>query len=148
MAKSASTLLPASSNVGELNLHRTLLTVAGLKATIDSEGVWRIRKREKVPVLEVFKVEESGTGDILPPDFVAWRLDELPSLQQVQDLAVHVGTNGSEAEPSKPVIPVFEAEHHGSAITGVIQDMRFPEVNGKQTSTPISALEGGHEQPP
>lgn len=48
----------------------------GLKAIIpDSEtgGVWRIRKREKAPMVEVFKVEESGHGDILSPDFIEWR---------------------------------------------------------------------------
>ncbi|KAL8728538.1 MAG: hypothetical protein Q9181_005316 [Wetmoreana brouardii] len=45
-----------------------------LKDTItDDDGVWRIRKREKAPVIEVFKVEESGHGDILSGEFVEWR---------------------------------------------------------------------------
>lgn len=49
------------------------LTVAGLKTTIQEEGTWRIRKREKSSLIEVFKVEESGTGDIISPAFSAWR---------------------------------------------------------------------------
>ncbi|GKZ33901.1 decapping endonuclease targeting mRNA [Aspergillus brasiliensis] len=44
-----------------------------LKTTIQEEGTWRIRKREKSSLIEVFKVEESGTGDIISPAFSAWR---------------------------------------------------------------------------
>ncbi|ODM20454.1 Protein rai1 [Aspergillus cristatus] len=44
-----------------------------LKTTITQDGTWRIRKAEKSPVIEVFKVEESGHGDILSPEFTAWR---------------------------------------------------------------------------
>ena len=45
----------------------------GLKTTITEDGVWRIRRRERSPVVEVFKQEESGHGDILLPVFVEWR---------------------------------------------------------------------------
>ena len=45
----------------------------GLKRTITPNGIWRIRRRERSPVIEVFKIEESGYGDILAPDFVQWR---------------------------------------------------------------------------
>lgn len=45
----------------------------GLKATITTEGVWRIRKAEQSPCIEVFKLEESGHGDILSSEFVRWR---------------------------------------------------------------------------
>ena len=45
----------------------------GLKATITEGGVWRIRRRERSPVIEVFKLEEAGYGDILLPAFVEWR---------------------------------------------------------------------------
>ena len=45
----------------------------GLKRTITTNGIWRIRRRERSPVIEVFKNEESGYGDILPPEFVEWR---------------------------------------------------------------------------
>ncbi|KAI4127831.1 MAG: hypothetical protein LQ338_003011 [Usnochroma carphineum] len=45
-----------------------------LNATFTEDGgVWRIRKREKMPVIEVFKVEERGYGDILSKEFVEWR---------------------------------------------------------------------------
>ena len=45
----------------------------GLKTTITQDGTWRIRKAEKSPVIEVFKVEESGHGDILSSEFTDWR---------------------------------------------------------------------------
>ncbi|RJE21295.1 hypothetical protein PHISCL_06364 [Aspergillus sclerotialis] len=44
-----------------------------LRNTIHGDGTWRIRKLEKSPVIEVFKVEEHGFGDILSPAFSAWR---------------------------------------------------------------------------
>ncbi|KAJ5375376.1 hypothetical protein N7517_007382 [Penicillium concentricum] len=44
-----------------------------LKQTINKEGTWRIRKKEKSPVIEVYQVEEQGHGDILSPAFKAWR---------------------------------------------------------------------------
>ena len=47
--------------------------MVGLKGTITEGGVWRIRRRERSPVIEVFKQEESGYGDILLPAFVEWR---------------------------------------------------------------------------
>jgi len=53
----------------------------GLKCTITGEGVWRIRKREKIPMLQVFKVEETGYGDILSQSFVDWRLNQLPPVE-------------------------------------------------------------------
>lgn len=46
---------------------------SGLKETITSDGVWRIRRRERSPVIEVIKNEASGYGDILSPEFVEWR---------------------------------------------------------------------------
>lgn len=47
---------------------------SGLKETITSDGVWRIRRRERSTVIEVIKNEESGHGDIISPEFVEWRL--------------------------------------------------------------------------
>ncbi|KAL8869619.1 MAG: hypothetical protein Q9174_004138 [Haloplaca sp. 1 TL-2023] len=45
-----------------------------LKHTIpDDGGVWRIRKREKAPVIEVSKLEGSGNGDIMSREFLEWR---------------------------------------------------------------------------
>ncbi|KAL8781716.1 MAG: hypothetical protein Q9194_000220 [Teloschistes cf. exilis] len=61
---------------GNVCINFTANFLEWLKAAIpdgESGGVWRIRKREKGPVIEVFKVEESGHGDILSPDFIEWR---------------------------------------------------------------------------
>ncbi|KAJ5449608.1 Decapping nuclease rai1 [Penicillium daleae] len=44
-----------------------------LKQVIQGDGVWRIRKVEKSHAIEVFKVEESGHGDILSSTFKTWR---------------------------------------------------------------------------
>ncbi|KIW27477.1 hypothetical protein, variant [Cladophialophora immunda] len=68
-----------------------------LKTTVTSDGVWRIRKREKIPVLEVFKLEESGHGDILSSAFVEWRTNGLRSHQQhLQELADNAKVEASE----------------------------------------------------
>ncbi|KAJ9603382.1 decapping endonuclease targeting mRNA [Cladophialophora chaetospira] len=69
-----------------------------LKDVITSDGVWQIRKREKVPVLEVFKLEESGHGDILSPSFVEWRTHGLEAHKQHLQ-AVQNQTNGAGPEP-------------------------------------------------
>jgi len=37
------------------------------------DGVWKIRRGEGSPVIEVFKNEESGYGDILSREFLSWR---------------------------------------------------------------------------
>ncbi|OQE07030.1 hypothetical protein PENVUL_c015G06718 [Penicillium vulpinum] len=50
-----------------------------LKQTINKEGTWRIRKKEKSPVIEVYQVEEQGHGDILSPAFKAWRSTTTPA---------------------------------------------------------------------
>lgn len=38
------------------------------------DGVWRIRRKERAPVIEVFKLEETGHGDILSDEFINWRI--------------------------------------------------------------------------
>ena len=68
-----------------------LLTInasLGLKRTITTNGVWRIRRRERSPVIEVFKNEESGYGDILPPEFVEWRnsMDANEANREIADM--------------------------------------------------------------
>ncbi|EFW99933.1 dhp1-interacting protein [Grosmannia clavigera kw1407] len=40
----------------------------------DGDGVWRIRRRPGAPRIEVFRVEETGHGRILPDDFLNWRI--------------------------------------------------------------------------
>jgi RAT1-interacting protein len=45
-----------------------------LKATITEDGVWRIRRKERSPAIEVFRVEETGHGDVLSDEFINWRI--------------------------------------------------------------------------
>ncbi|TVY48011.1 Decapping nuclease [Lachnellula occidentalis] len=45
-----------------------------LKATITGDGVWRIRRKERSSAIEVFRIEEAGHGDIIPDDFLNWRI--------------------------------------------------------------------------
>lgn len=45
----------------------------GLRKVITTEGVWRIRRRERSSVIEVFKNEDRDYGDILSLEFVEWR---------------------------------------------------------------------------
>lgn len=71
-----------------------------LKQIITTEGLWRIRKRTNVPVLEVFKVEETGTGDILSKSFVNWRLHEMP------DLTTKDGDGRAPSSPQGTQLPV------------------------------------------
>lgn len=56
----------------------------GLKNTITEGGVWRIRKRERSPVIEIFKHEESGCGDILLPEFVEWRNSYWQKMKRIE----------------------------------------------------------------
>ncbi|KAG5757126.1 hypothetical protein H9Q72_004912 [Fusarium xylarioides] len=41
---------------------------------INDEGVWRIRREPQSPTIELFKVEETGHGDILSDEFKNWRI--------------------------------------------------------------------------
>lgn len=59
-----------NSSCNRLELIRHLV----LKATITTEGVWRIRRQERSPVIEIFRMEETGYGDILSDIFLDWRL--------------------------------------------------------------------------
>ncbi|KAF2404702.1 RAI1-domain-containing protein [Trichodelitschia bisporula] len=49
-----------------------------LKETITSEGVWKIRRQQKSPVIEVFQTEAQGTGEILSKEFLEWRTQRYP----------------------------------------------------------------------
>ncbi|KAL4967256.1 DXO/RAI1 family decapping nuclease [Aspergillus stella-maris] len=44
-----------------------------LKTTIQESGTYRLKKAEKSSLIEVYKIEESGTGDILSQAFLSWR---------------------------------------------------------------------------
>ncbi|KAH8588382.1 protein RAI1 [Bisporella sp. PMI_857] len=45
-----------------------------LKATVNDDGVYRIQRKERSPNIEVFKIEETGHGDILSDEFINWRI--------------------------------------------------------------------------
>ncbi|KAI4178555.1 MAG: hypothetical protein L6R41_008334 [Letrouitia leprolyta] len=67
---------------GNVCINYTAAFLEWLCAVIAEDGgIWRIRKREKVPVVEIFKVEESGYGDILLENFVKLRNREDRDLQ-------------------------------------------------------------------
>ncbi|KIX09102.1 uncharacterized protein Z518_00180 [Rhinocladiella mackenziei CBS 650.93] len=82
-----------------------------LKGVITDDGVWRIRKREGLPGIEVFKVEETGHGDILSPAFLEWRISGLQNHQhrylhhqhQQQQSDVTEQANGDGPASGSPV---------------------------------------------
>ncbi|KAF4994876.1 hypothetical protein FGRMN_5508 [Fusarium graminum] len=45
-----------------------------LTENINDEGVWRIKREPQSPIIELFKVEETGHGDILSDEFKNWRI--------------------------------------------------------------------------
>ncbi|KAG6014773.1 decapping endonuclease targeting mRNA [Claviceps pusilla] len=45
-----------------------------VRSVINDEGVWRIRRRAASHAIEVFKVQETGHGDILSDEFKNWRI--------------------------------------------------------------------------
>lgn len=45
-----------------------------LKANVTGDGVWRIRRRERSSLIEVFRIEEAGHGKILTDEFINWRI--------------------------------------------------------------------------
>ncbi|KAF3483613.1 uncharacterized protein GIQ15_02937 [Arthroderma uncinatum] len=47
--------------------------LAWLKTIVNSDGVWTIRKAAKSNHIEVCKVQETGHGNILTPEFIEWR---------------------------------------------------------------------------
>ncbi|MCJ1256826.1 decapping endonuclease targeting mRNA [Lignoscripta atroalba] len=58
---------------GNLCINFTASFLDWLKRTVTSDGVWRIRRKDRSPVIEVFKHEETGYANILSHEFVAWR---------------------------------------------------------------------------
>ncbi|KAI9857018.1 MAG: decapping endonuclease targeting mRNA [Vezdaea acicularis] len=58
---------------GNICINFTAVFLEWLKESITGSGTWRIRRKEKSQLIEVFKVKESGVGDILSPEFLEWR---------------------------------------------------------------------------
>ncbi|KAI0439214.1 RAI1 like PD-XK nuclease-domain-containing protein [Xylaria telfairii] len=44
-----------------------------LRNTITTEGVWRISRGPRSSIIEVFKIDDSGHGNILSQEFINWR---------------------------------------------------------------------------
>ncbi|EPE04225.1 protein rai1 [Ophiostoma piceae UAMH 11346] len=49
-------------------------TMVSPDSDADNDGVWRIRRKPGSPHIEVFRVEETGHGRILPDTFLNWRI--------------------------------------------------------------------------
>lgn len=76
------------------------LSAPGLKNIITSEGVWRIRREQSSPVIQIFKYESSGYADILSPEFIEWR-NQVPN---TKDSAI-TSPDGKDGKNSKPINP-------------------------------------------
>ena len=49
--------------------------MTGLQQTVNDDGVWRIRRKAGgSSVIEVFRIEPTGHGRILPDEFINWRI--------------------------------------------------------------------------
>lgn len=59
-------LHPILENLAKIDL-------LGLRSTISSEGIWKIKRKERSSEIEVYRVEEFGHGDILSDEFFTWR---------------------------------------------------------------------------
>lgn len=78
----------------------TLSATLGLKTTITQDGTWRIRKVEKSPVIEVFRVEESGHGDILSSEFTYWR-EKMENTETKWPLILNINTETAIIWPER-----------------------------------------------
>nr|KMM63886.1 rai1 [Coccidioides posadasii RMSCC 3488] len=58
---------------GNICINFTAQLLEWIRGIINTEGMWRIRRVEKAPVIEVFKLEDSGHGGILSDAFIEWR---------------------------------------------------------------------------
>jgi len=69
-----------------------------IKATVIGDGVWRIRRQERSPIIEIFRIEETGHGDILSDEFINWRiklsLNEQELLRKQREPAADVTLEG------------------------------------------------------
>jgi len=59
---------------GNMCINFTSTFLEFLKATVTGDGVWRIRRQERSSVIEVFRIEDAGHGDILSDEFINWRI--------------------------------------------------------------------------
>jgi RAT1-interacting protein len=64
-----------------------------LKKTITKDGVWKMRRTERSSAIELWKVEESGYGEVLSREFADWR-EELAGRKMGDELDAEVGVGG------------------------------------------------------
>ena len=99
---------------GDVCIAFTSALLRWLKQTITTEGVWRLRKRSNVPVLELFKVEETGHGDILSQSFVEWRTDIISQGEPTHDDTKHDDSDEKtfrrNGDPQAPEIEAITPE--------------------------------------
>lgn len=70
---------------GNVCINMTSAVLDFLKQTVTGEGVWRIRRIKGRSMIEVFKIEEAGTGEIVKPSFKTHR-EKLQALEIVAAL--------------------------------------------------------------
>ncbi|KAI9711964.1 MAG: decapping endonuclease targeting mRNA [Chrysothrix sp. TS-e1954] len=46
-----------------------------LQQHINGEGIWKIKRNDKSNTVDIWRVEQTGTGDILSREFLSWRRD-------------------------------------------------------------------------
>lgn len=65
-----------------------------LRHTVVGDGVWRIRKIARSDVIQVYQVDETGTGAILSKKFIEWRADLAQEMTRTTDPTGGDGTDG------------------------------------------------------
>ncbi|RWQ92819.1 RAI1 like PD-XK nuclease-domain-containing protein [Paecilomyces variotii] len=93
---------------GNICINFTAGFLEWLKMKVQGQGLWRIRKREKSPVIELFKVEEGGHGDIISPAFMAWQRGTVQrhaprDMRIEEDRLAYLLLNGLEAYYRKTI---------------------------------------------
>ncbi|CZS93688.1 probable Protein RAI1 [Rhynchosporium agropyri] len=96
-----------------------------LKATIQGDGVWRIRRKERSPTIEVFRIEEAGHGDIISDEFINWRIklalsDPLPAAPDPNPAPAPAPASERVSSPVFiPATPVAPAAAPGGYVLGL-----------------------------
>ncbi|CZT46342.1 probable Protein RAI1 [Rhynchosporium secalis] len=96
-----------------------------LKATIQGDGVWRIRRKERSPTIEVFRIEEAGHGDIISDEFINWRIklalsDPLPAAPDPNPAPAPAPASERLSSPVFiPATPVAPAAAPGGYVLGL-----------------------------
>ncbi|KAG9245313.1 protein RAI1 [Calycina marina] len=60
-----------------------------IKATVTEDGVYRIRRKGRSATIEIFKIEETGHGEILSDEFINWRIKLALSLSTTTSATDH-----------------------------------------------------------